>query len=845
MNSYRVSSIFCLALSLILAVSPVHAQNRRAGPGAGGGGEFGPGQTSRPEEYGTAIKDFAKQDGVFTVFTKDESIYFEIPKNMFGRDFLISSELAQSPAGGYNGSAARSTVIRWELRGEKILLRSIDYAARATGSDALSMAVADSNIDPIIQVFDIKSKNPDGNGIVVDVSRMFKQEITELSVRNQLGGGSPDPTRTFIERVVAFPENINVEVLMTFTGAQQPATTPGGGGGGFRRAPSRSSNTALVHHSIVLLPEKPMMGRLADSRVGYFSSPFTEYNTGHHTEEKAFIDRYRLEKKDPSAAVSEPVKPIVYYISREVPEKWRSYIAQGIEDWQSAFEKAGFKKAIVAKVAPTKQEDPKWSPEDVRYSVIRWAPLPVANAMGPHTSDPRSGEILSAHVIVWHDVLKLAETWYFTQASPNDKRSQKLPIPDDVLGECLRFVVSHEVGHTLGLPHNGKSSGMIPVELLRDPKWTDENGTCTSIMDYARFNYVAQPGDNARLMPRIGTYDDFSIRWGYTPIPEARNPESEKPTLDKWAAVQVDNPMLRFYDNFADSDPSAQSEALGDDAVKASDYGVQNLKRVVDYLVPASTKLGEDYDELRSAYNAVWGQLGEYSGHVITMVGGVVESDYHAGRGGEVYVDVPKDRQKAAVQWLGANVLATPEWLLRRDIISNISNSGYGNRLLGLQNQVFNGLLSTARIGRILQNEWKNGSSAYSAAEMMDDLRGSVWSELKSANPVISGPRRAMQRAYVQALISKLVVGNSDVRTFVVRDLQLQKEALDKARRGTKDRVTQAHMIDLALQIDQALKFPPQAPAEAPAQQGFGRRPDGIIEWYPCDLWTHAPGDKN
>lgn len=764
-------------------------------------------EEKKPEEkkdaYQDAIKDYTKKEGLFTVFQKDDSYLLQIPKNLIGRDFLWTVELKATPTGMYNGTFAGNGVVRFEQRGEKLFIRSIDYTVRATEGDEIKVGVDQSNVNPIIKGFTLKAKAPDGSPLI-DVGAFFKGDIPEFSIKGAMGGQMVDGERSFINGVKLFPINMNVEVTQTVTGGG------GGGRGGFGGPPPRSVNTGIALHSIVLLPEKPMQGRLADSRVGYFSTGYQDYGTDEHgMKEYAFIDRYRLEKKDPNAELSEPVKPIVYYISRECPKKWWPYIKQGIEDWQVAFEAAGFKNAIICKPAPTVEEDPNWDPEDARYSVIRWAPLPIANAMGPHVSDPRSGEIISAHVIMWHDILKLQTEWYFAQASPNDPRAQKLPMPDDLMGECLQFVVAHEVGHTLGLPHNGKSSGMIPIKLLRDPVWTKENGTCTSIMDYARFNYVAQPGDGAALMPKIGKYDKFSIMWGYKPI-ASRNPGDEKRTLDLWASKQVGDPMLRFYDNFDFDDPTALMESLGDNTVEASTLGVENLKRIMGFLVPAATKFGEDYTELSRMYGSVQQQMGMYVFHVGTAIGGMIGTDYHAGRGGEVFTPVPKDYQRSAVKWMCDQILETPTWIAPRAVMFRIgkeSQSPYTR----LQGSAISSLLSETKWSRMLQNEVLNGASAYTVSQLLADVRKSVFRELATGSPV-SLNRRNVQRQYLRSLSLKL--GNSSesrmrARTELKADLVLINTAMGK----TKDETTLAHLEELKKQVDFSLANPDKVAA--------------------------------
>jgi len=847
----RYLPVSILTLSLIISVfllAPRSEANNSPQdppqtPPAGGGQERPgrPDQAPEPKPYDRVITKEAKSDeGVFTIHTIKEKVYYEIPKSELGKEFLWVSQIARTTLGvGYGGQAAGNRVVKWERKGNRILLRNVAYDVVADPKLPVSRAVQAANNDTIIMAFNVEAIGK-VDSAVIDVSRLFTTEVTEFSARTRLRARGFDATRSFIEKTKSFPQNIEVEVSQTYT--SPPDMTPAGGGGGPQPPPNPfaqgmragTNATVVMHYSMVKLPEHPMMPRLFDERVGYFSVRKMDYGVDEHrAPQRTYITRWRLEKKDPNAELSEPIKPIVYYVDPATPTKWIPWIKKGIEDWQPAFEAAGFKNAIIAKEAPAKSEDPYWDPEDARYSVIRYLPSTIENASGPHVSDPRTGEILESDIQYYHNVMNLARDWYFLQAGPLDARAKHLPLPDDLMGRLVEYVIAHEVGHTLGFQHNMKASATYPVEKMRDAQWLKTMSHTPTLMDYSRFNYVAQPEDNIppeELIPQVGPYDKWATMWGYKPIPGARTPDDEKKTLDEWAREQDSKAYLRFSTADArGSDPGENTEAVGDaDAIVATGLGIKNLKRVSDMLLTATSRPGEPYDDLEELYGRMLGQWATELNHVANIVGGFNSQQKHAGQNGVRFVIVPKEHQAAAVRFLNENAFATPSWALKADILRRIEAAGALARVNQAQERVLNSLLSNARFDRLVEQEAIDGMAAYKPADFMADVRRGIWSELEGAGPVrIDVYRRNLQNSYIDLLSNKLNVRPSvtdDYRALIKAELRDLSTAIAAASARATDRQTRAHLADARDQIAKALdpKFaPPAAPATFTFPFGF------------------------
>ena len=806
---------------------------RPAGAPTGFPGVPGAASEPAPRPYATVIRgDVKTKAGLFKTHRIGGRLYYEIPKAELGKDMLLVTQIAKTNEGnGYGGQALDNRVVRWERKDHRVLLKAVSFGIIADPSTSVARAVDAANYDVILGAFNVEAYGPDSTP-VIEVTRLFTAPPTEISVLKRYRG-QLDAARSFFERVATFPTNIETEATLTINATPTPTPSPFGGGapGGALGAPPQSESY-LVHWSMVKLPEKPMMPRLCDSRVGYFRTQSVDFSRPEQrSQERCFITRYRLEKKDPSAAVSEPVKPIVYYVDPATPEWLKPWVKKAIESWQPAFEAAGFKNGIIAKEAPSAAEDPDWSPEDARYSVIRWLPSTIENAVGPHVHDPRSGEIIEADLQIYHNVMNLNRDWYWTQAGALDPRAKKLPFPDSLQGRLMQYVIAHEIGHSLGFPHNMKASSTYPTDSVRSKAWVHSNSHTPTIMDYSRFNYVAQPEDGiaiADLIPFQGPYDTFVTHWGYTPIPGAKSPDAERATLDQWAREQDKTPWLRFSttDDFG-ADPGNNTEAVGDaDAVKATMLGIRNIKRLMPMVAPAVTEALEDNSDLKELYGRLIGQWSTELRHVAVIVGAAETQEKYGDQPGARFTPVNAARQREAVKFLNENAFKTPTFFLDQAVLRRIEPEGSVARINQAQRGLITLLMNDDRMARMIEFEamGKAGES-YPLPEMLADVRGGIFSELSSGSVNIDVFRRTLQRSYVEAVKAKLTATpaprfsfgqtgqisqlpprpTSDVRGLLRAELRTLDAQVKAATGKAGNTMTRAHLADLHTEIDDIL----------------------------------------
>lgn len=787
--------------------------------------------------YREVITSKAISDGgLFWVHRVEDKYYFELPDSIFGREILTVNRISKASAGmraagsffGYGGDQIGQNVVRFEKGpNNKVFLRTISFAEYAKDSTSpMFSSVTNSNIQPIAAAFDIKSLGKDSSGAVIEITDYISGDNDVLNfssgLKSMLRLASIQSDKSYIVSVRSYPINIEIKTVKTYARTPAAATTGGFGGGA-----SGGNMTMELNSSMVLLPKTPMQARYFDPRIGYFAVGYTDFDVNPQgVKAVSMVKRWRLEPRDEDmekykrGELVEPKKPIIFYIDPATPKKWIPFLIQGVNDWQGAFEKAGFKNAILAKMPPTKDEDSSWSLEDARNSAIVYKPSDIANASGPSISDPRSGEIMESHINWYHNVMELIHNWYFIQTAAVDPKARKMMYDDELMGQLIRFVSSHEVGHTIGLRHNYGSSSSVPVEKLRDKAWVEANGHTPSIMDYARFNYVAQPEDNiaqSGLFPRIGDYDNWAIEWGYKLFPQYKTAEAEKGYLNKWVIERLKDNRLWFGTELNPDDPRSQREQVGDDPMKGSLYGIKNLQRIVPNLIQWTKVENEDYRNLTSMYSQAIGQLRFYLGHVAKYVGGIMETPKMVEEQGPVYEIVGEAKQREAVDFLNKQLFTTPTWLINQDIYSRTGQNGL-TVLGGVQDNILTGLLSTRTFNKLSDAEAVLGNSAYQINELLSDLKKGIWSELAAKKP-IDIYRRNLQKSYINILNNILVpptvtlagvtVGSvtdkTDNSSVIRAHFSSLRTEVNAAVNGTADQMTRFHLQDVIKRIDNAL----------------------------------------
>lgn len=749
--------------------------------------------TKQTSDYEKLIKDcISTNHSMYTVRHIKNDWYFEVPDSLLGRLILTVTRFKEVPQGFklISGEEVNRSVVYWEKRDDKsLLLREYVKSQLINEKDQFAQALKKSTINPIIAKFDIAGINPETKASLINMTKFLLADNKTCGFtsgdRSILGIGSLSQDRTFMDTIKTYPINTEITTIRTYSmnSGKLPASKTG-------------AATVMLNTSMVLLPKEPMKARYADERVGYFNDPFTFFSDEQQkTQSGEIIQRYRLEPKDPvkysKGILTEPKKQIVYYIDPATPKKWVKYLKAGVEDWNIAFEAAGFKNAIVAKEWPN---DPNMSLDDARYSVIRYLPSETQNAYRPRIVDPRSGEIIESHICWYHNVMNLLKKWYMVQCGPLDKRARTMTFDDELMGSLIQFVSCHEVGHSIGLRHNMVASSATPVEKLRDKKWVEANGHTVSIMDYARFNYVAQPEDNISpkgLFPRIGVYDKWAIEWGYKYRPEFKDSFKEKEAMraETTKRLRKDHRLMYLGDEGKGDDPRSQSEDLGDNSMKASDYGVKNLKRVMENIMEWTKQPDGQYDDLTDIYNSVRAQFVKYTWHVQKNIGRRYTNNLPDQN---LFSYYPKDRQKEAIDWFGKNLFTAPLWLYPEEVTSNIKKLDVINEIKEKQNSVIMLLVSSEIIYR-MHSKAIFSPDPYPADEYLKDVFNAVWRPLDNKDERINYFTRQLERIYLANIKNMLCPSKTDKE-----DTSL--------RRSDAILYVEKHLDDIENYIDNQLK---------------------------------------
>ena len=728
---------------------------------------------SQKKSIDSLTKGMNMSKGVINSYTNNNKLLFEIPNEILGKEILVVTRLAQVPS-GYSpyinaGSKTSEQVISFYKKNNRIDIRQLSYNNIADPDDPIIQSVVENNFSPILASFEVR--NSDKSSFLIDVSDFFLKDspgfnIINSRVKDQYKIGGVDRKRSSIDSSRSFPENIEVLATLTFNTNKPP------------RINRTKTFSFQVNHSFILLPSEKMKVRHFDHRVGWFTVNKIDYSSSAlKSDSFKLIRRWRLEPKDEEAYLRgelvEPKKKIIYYLDPATPKKWRPYFIKGIEDWNSVFEKAGFKNAIVAKSPPSKDEDADFSPEDIRYSTVRYVASETRNATGPSVSDPRTGEILESDIIWYHNHLRSYRNRYLLETGAANPSARTLETPEKEIGEMMRRVISHEIGHALGLPHNMKASSAYPVDSLRSGTFTQKMGIATTIMDYARYNYIAQPGDkNIRFIRQLGPYDDYSIEWGYRYFP-GKSVNEEREILSKFVDQKSLNPIYMFGSSWGD--PNSQTENIGDDPVKASHYGIKNLKIVAENLTKWTYSPNKDYEDLEELYGELLGVYRRYIFHVIGIIGGVNQTLINTNQSGSfTYKNVDKQFQIRALNFLDTELWKTPIWLLDKDIVSQINNTDGLYKIETLHERSINSLLSNYRLNRMLSSENSIVGEGLKYNELFDLLYESIFEKINPTNQI----DRNLQLSFTKKIIS--LIEEKDLKDAIKAKALSMREEINK-----------------------------------------------------------------